>query len=217
MVGFESVKKWRKMFFVLSRALEEQKIVWVPMRNRTSDLWIPRSDAYKYDLTSLVKNRWGEEEVVKFSGEKQFKYLNTWIFAAYSRKRTNKICLVWISLPSRCGFLFIFLILWLFKYFPAWTSWCCGQKRVSGNSGTHLVGKDFCLILLHGESADSRQWWCGGLCFPNEGEVTSYDHLVYEVLLKWSLIAERPRLVKYSRLKALGLDVNGCLVQLPFT
>ena len=45
MVGFESVKKWRKMFFVLSRALEEQKFVCVPMRNRTSDLWIPRSDA----------------------------------------------------------------------------------------------------------------------------------------------------------------------------
>ena len=25
MVGFESVKKWRKMFFVLSRALDKQK------------------------------------------------------------------------------------------------------------------------------------------------------------------------------------------------
>ena len=45
MVGFESVKKWRKMFFVLSRALDEQKFIWVHMRNRTSDLWIPRSDA----------------------------------------------------------------------------------------------------------------------------------------------------------------------------
>ena len=52
MVGFESVKKWRKMFFVLSRALEEQKFVWVPMRNRTSDLWIPRSDALPQRLYS---------------------------------------------------------------------------------------------------------------------------------------------------------------------
>ena len=39
-----SVKKWRKMFFVLSRAWDKEKF-WVPKRNWTSDLRIPRSDA----------------------------------------------------------------------------------------------------------------------------------------------------------------------------
>ena len=31
MVGFESVKKWRKMFFVLSRALDKQKYFLSPL------------------------------------------------------------------------------------------------------------------------------------------------------------------------------------------
>ena len=35
----------REMFFVLSRAWDKEKKIWVPMKNRTSDLRIPRSDA----------------------------------------------------------------------------------------------------------------------------------------------------------------------------
>ena len=31
MVGFESVKKWRKMFFVLSRALDKQEYFLSPL------------------------------------------------------------------------------------------------------------------------------------------------------------------------------------------
>ena len=35
----------REMFFVLSRAGDKEKKIWVPMKNRTSDLRIPPSDA----------------------------------------------------------------------------------------------------------------------------------------------------------------------------
>ena len=39
-----SVEKWRKMFFYCHEHGTEKKF-WVPKRNRTSDLWIPLSDA----------------------------------------------------------------------------------------------------------------------------------------------------------------------------
>ena len=42
----------REMFFVLSRAWDKEKKIWVPMKNRTSDLRIPRSD---YEVHMMIR------------------------------------------------------------------------------------------------------------------------------------------------------------------
>ena len=51
-----SVKKWRKMFSSCHEHGTEKKF-WVPMRNRTSDLWIPLSDALPLSHRDSMMNK----------------------------------------------------------------------------------------------------------------------------------------------------------------
>ena len=51
-----SVKKWRKMFLSCHEHGTEKKF-WVPMKNRTSDLWIPLSDALPLSHRDSMMNK----------------------------------------------------------------------------------------------------------------------------------------------------------------